>query len=944
MASLGKLPAELALQVLRGLGTRDLAAIAATCRGYYALANPLLYKLEVQNPESYTFYAAAGSGHVGRMQKLIDAGFDVNQLWFSPFSGVRVEEIRMMDLWCKGKCSKEEVILHRQAESERHAKTAQFRYRRFDDVDYSKSRTNISDWEEYMADLEEDMADWEEDMANSEAPRSFGASRGILEVDHFYWAALHLAAANGQDEAVCFLIDKGANIDAPSKNFCECYQVKAYVTYAEDSYLPPWSPLHMAICRGHPQTAKLLLNRGASIVVEVDGLEGPEYHPHSVSADTSAATADLTPRPQNQNRCTALHAACFYGEYNLVKTLIEGGYQTQLEVEDIFGQTPLAHAFCAHQHDAIIPYLRSKGCDININLGNFVLDISPYPGSPLIMACEAYQYHDAIRLVELGADVNSINLQTNQTPLHICTPFPSIEDERMKRKRYTLIHDLLKAGANVNSVDEEGLSPLHCAAMNLDTTMAKALIQYGADVAARDFHGDTILALVSYRLCHLDIDHYEQELAELVNLLISHKADINARNDQNCTPLHKVCQRADGRVHLKILLSHGANATLRDNSGLLPFHKAFRDGQVELCSLLLNEQVKILLSEDDITDMLFSLLEWDGSDGLFNLLLDAGGAFLLSQPEALKMAFDRGMETFIPLIVDKKTFADFVSDLGYTMLHHGCRSGVFERKVVIAQLLESGVDFDADIMNEDGENLLSIYLGIAQKRDGQGPSHKTVNHMLKRGVDAHQLLRKVHYGYQEDYSQYERPLDIAISEHQHEIACSILQTHPVQGDTSGYSYLHRSCSFQKGPAQKELIHNLLQHGFDANGITCFGETPLFHMLHTFKLGLPSKHSSYNGLELSAEPHYMAVDHIVKLWSCINLLEQYGAKWSVRNKYLRDGRWTLIDELRHLLSYGGKHSRSRGELNHLRTLLRAKKWDYEDVGLDFFLFEQDEAEV
>ncbi|KAI0459281.1 ankyrin [Xylaria acuta] len=936
MASLGGLPPEIALQVLRDLDIRDLAAIAATCRGYYALANPLLYKLEVQNPESYIFYAAAGSGHVGRMQKLIDAGFDVNQIWVSPLSGADAEDIRIMDLWRKGRCSKEAVILHRQVESERRAKAAKFRYWHLDEMGHFNSTTDNSD-------LEEDMTDWE-------APEFLGASRRTLEAYHIFWAALHLAAANGQDEAVCFLIDKGANIDAPSKKFCECQQVKVYVTYDEDSHLPLWSPLHMAICRGHLQTARLLLNRGASIFVEIDGLEGLESKSDSVSADTSAAAADPTTRPRNQNRCTALHAACFHGEYSLVKTLIEDGYQSQLEVEDILGQTPLAYAFCAHQYGAIIPYLQNKGCDINIKVGNPTEGVFSCPVTPLMMACQTCQYQDAIRLVELGADVNYVNPETNETPLHGCISSAfNNNDEKEESKRDRLIHELLKAGANVNSAGKHGFTPLYYAANNMDARMAKTLIQHGADVAARDFGGETILTFVCNSLPHLDLDLYEQEILRLVNLLISHEADVNARNRQNLTALHIVhgqCLLRTGSLALlKVLLSHGASVTLRDNSGLLPFHQAFRNGQLELCSLLFSEEVKILLTEDDISDMFLSLFEPYDPDhinpipGLFNLLLDAGGGFLLSQPETLKMALDYGAKNLIPLLVDKRTFTSFVSNSGETVLHRGCQSGIFERKPLIAQLLDLDMELDINATTEDGETLLFIYFATLHQ-GYMGFERKpflTVRRLLEQGADPHQLVNQIPRDSHADYFHCERPLDVAIYTRQYGIARTTLRECPIQGDTSHYSYLHRSCSFQNGPAHKGLVSYLLQRGFDANSISCFGETPLFHMLHTFKPGLPSRNSSHGGLKPVTRTRYMAVDHIQTLLECIELLEDHGARWNVRNSYPRDGRWTPIDELQHLLSYDGQHSRSRGELDFLRKRLRKKEWDIEDVGEDFFLF-------
>ncbi|KAI0553688.1 ankyrin repeat-containing domain protein [Xylaria curta] len=458
MASLGKLPVETALQVLHDLGIRDLAAIAATCRGYYVLANPLLYKLEAQDRRSYTFFDAAGSGNIDRMQKLVDAGFDVNQHWCSRFPGPSFEKIRILYHWYKGRCSRAVVVRRYRAESERHAKATQARYH----STYIRVQDRIendnaadSDYEEDAPPSKYEILDLIEDRDALEFPCSFGSIEPTGVTGQFHWSALHLAAANGQKSAVSFLINKGADINAPSRGYCECSQIRAYISRSLHSCAPPpvWSPLHMAICRGHYQTAKLLLIHGASIFVEI-----------------------VTPWfPQNQSRCTALHLACYHGQYRLVTTLIKEGYQSDLEVKDAIGQTPFAYAFWGQQFDKIMPYLKRKGCDINTTLGACS---SRSTGTCLIIACRAYQYDDAIRLVELGVDVNSVELQTGNSPLHICAKLLTRMRYHQLDRRYQLVRELLNAGVSLTLLNNDGCSPLDLATRHSDRQMTKILMEY----------------------------------------------------------------------------------------------------------------------------------------------------------------------------------------------------------------------------------------------------------------------------------------------------------------------------------------------------------------------------------------------------------------------------------------------------------------------------------
>ncbi|KAI1739437.1 ankyrin repeat-containing domain protein [Xylaria scruposa] len=212
----------------------------------------------------------------------------------------------------------------------------------------------------------------------------------------------------------------------------------------------------MAICRGHFQTAEVLLIHGASIFVEVIG----------------------SWEPQNQSRCTALHLACYHGLYRLVTTLIKEGYQSDLEVKDRLGQTPFVYAFWGQQFDKIMPYLKRKGCDINTTLGT---SSSRSTGTCLIIACRAFQYDDAIRLVKLGVDVNSVELQTGNSPLHISAMLLKRMRHQLgaaAKRRCQLARDLLNAGASFTLLNNDGRTPLDLATTYSDGQMNKVLTDY----------------------------------------------------------------------------------------------------------------------------------------------------------------------------------------------------------------------------------------------------------------------------------------------------------------------------------------------------------------------------------------------------------------------------------------------------------------------------------
>lgn len=61
---------------------------------------------------------------------------------------------------------------------------------------------------------------------------------------------------------------------------------------------------------------------------------------------------------------------------------------------------------------------------------------------------------------------------------------------------------------------------------------------------------------------------------EIVKILLSGKADINALNSTGNTPLHEACRRARVKV-VRILLSNGANVNSVNYGGNTPLHYAY---------------------------------------------------------------------------------------------------------------------------------------------------------------------------------------------------------------------------------------------------------------------------------------------------------------------------------------------------------------------------------
>lgn len=119
---------------------------------------------------------------------------------------------------------------------------------------------------------------------------------------------------------------------------------------------------------------------------------------------------------------------------------------------------------------------------------------------------------------------------------------------------------LLADGAEVNTPNEEGLTPLHLAAMYGNADLVRLLLAAGADARTRDGLGRTPL-------------HYAAgvDAQETLALLTAAGGDVAAPDQQGNTPLHVAARRAKA-VAVGFLLSGGADVSERNSAGQTPLH------------------------------------------------------------------------------------------------------------------------------------------------------------------------------------------------------------------------------------------------------------------------------------------------------------------------------------------------------------------------------------
>ena len=116
---------------------------------------------------------------------------------------------------------------------------------------------------------------------------------------------------------------------------------------------------------------------------------------------------------------------------------------------------------------------------------------------------------------------------------------------------------------------------IHEAAFNGDIEAVKQHLAAGTDVNTKD-DGWTPLHLAAYR---------DKKIAEL---LIAEGADVNAKDEDETTPLHYAAHR-DRKEIAELLIAKGADVNAKDEDGVTPQHLAAELGHKEIVELLIAE-------------------------------------------------------------------------------------------------------------------------------------------------------------------------------------------------------------------------------------------------------------------------------------------------------------------------------------------------------------------
>ena len=124
-------------------------------------------------------------------------------------------------------------------------------------------------------------------------------------------------------------------------------------------------------------------------------------------------------------------------------------------------------------------------------------------------------------------------------------------------ERCNMIKMLIENGANVNSKDKNGLTPLHIAVKDNEIDLAKILLHHGADIEAKSKYAHTPLTLA-----------VEADLIDMTIVLIENGANVNT-DSRDRTPIFRAVE-LNLVAMTKLLIQNGADVDVLNHWGHPP--------------------------------------------------------------------------------------------------------------------------------------------------------------------------------------------------------------------------------------------------------------------------------------------------------------------------------------------------------------------------------------
>lgn len=318
--------------------------------------------------------------------------------------------------------------------------------------------------------------------------------RGLFGAD---WRPIHVAAQQGNIEALRILVEKGVDINVRTR----------FGQYNGET------ALNLALLNNQTTAARFLIDSGAILNLgNINGVRALEIATVNKDFDMVQYILNKGANPNNSNinKVTPLFVAVQNGSFDILKLLVSFGADVNYKSSN--RSTPLFENVIISGNKKILEFLIENGADVNFK--------NEMGDTALHWAVGKNDLEKVSILLSAGADPNIVS-NLGYSPLQIATV----------NNNPKIVKELLRVNPVVNIRGANLITPLHEAAFVGNAEIVQMLLNAGASVSSQDQRGFNAIQYADFQGHH-----------QVVNLLVKNGADPNFQKIHIQSPQQQVAQ------------------------------------------------------------------------------------------------------------------------------------------------------------------------------------------------------------------------------------------------------------------------------------------------------------------------------------------------------------------------------------------------------------------
>ena len=263
-----------------------------------------------------------------------------------------------------------------------------------------------------------------------------------------------------------------------------------------------------------------------------------------------------------------------------------------------------------------------------------------------------------------------------------------------------IIRFLIELKIDIDLIDNERQTPLHCSIHSMNFKTAELLLEYDVNVNIKNLNGYTPLHLT----VHIGDDKYKEDVLKIISKLLKKGCNINEKNNDEENTLHLATKYRSSLRIVNFLIENGIDMFAKDINGLTALHHA---SKIKVINSLIDKGLDVnSLDNNNMTPLHWAVKK-------------------LRSLDIIKLLIERGANIHA------------VNNKNMSILHVGMRSQeecslLADDPNVASHLINLGVNIN--LLDSKGYN--ALYLAVKNQA-----SFEMISLLLEKGSDPNIIVR-----------------------------------------------------------------------------------------------------------------------------------------------------------------------------------------------------------